>query len=316
MSNISEDLAIFTGSSNPGLGREISKHLKIPLGKIELKRFADGEMYVNYLETIRGKDVYIVQSTGPPANDNIMELLIMIDAASRAAAERITCVIPYYGYGKQDRKAADREPITAKLVAKLLQAAGADAVVTMDLHADQIQGFFDIRADFLYAANILLGYIRKKNLKDPIIVAPDVGGTKRARAYAKLFGTELAIIDKRRPKPNESEVMNLIGDVKGKTCVLVDDEINTGGTLVNAAEALVKNGAKDVYALASHGVFAGNAIQLIEKSCIKEVIVTNSLPQKNLVQKIKVVSVAPLLAQTIKSMHYKGSISKIMKKIK
>lgn len=313
---MSETLAIFTGSSNPKLAQEIAQHLNAKLGLIELKRFADGEMYVNYLESVRGKDLYLIQSTGPPANDNIMELLIMIDAAKRAAAEHITCVIPYYGYGKQDRKANDREPITAKLVAKLLQAAGADAVLTMDLHADQIQGFFDIRADFIYAAGVLTGYFSKKKLKNIIVIAPDVGSTKRARAYAKILRTDLAIIDKRRPRPNESEVVNLIGDVRGKIAIIVDDEINTAGTLCNAAHAAIKNGAKEVYAMASHGVFAGEALKRIERSDLKEVVVTNSLPVKTQHKKIKVVSVATLLAKAINSMHSKGSMSKVLETTK
>ncbi|MEM4261434.1 MAG: ribose-phosphate pyrophosphokinase [Candidatus Diapherotrites archaeon] len=311
-----KQIAIFSGNGNPELAKEIANNLGLELGKIELKRFADGEMYANYLESVRGKDIYIIQSTGPPQNDNIMELLIMIDAAKRAAAENITCVIPYFGYAKQDRKANDREPITAKLVAKLIHAAGADAILTMDLHADQIQGFFDIRADFLYAAGVLTGYIEKKKLENIIVVGPDVGSSKRARAYAKILGCEMAIVDKRRPKPNESEVMNVIGEVKDKTCIIVDDEINTGGTIVNATEALLEKGAKEVYVMASHGIFANNAIEKIEKSKIKEVIITNSLPIKFKSEKIKVVSVAKLIAEAIKSMHYKESLSNVLKKVK
>ncbi|HLC79188.1 MAG TPA: ribose-phosphate pyrophosphokinase [archaeon] len=307
-----EEFSFFAGSSNPELAKEIAKELKTPLGKVELTKFADGENYVNYLESVRGKHVYILQSTGLPQNDNLMELLLMIDAAKRAAAERVTCVIPYYGYAKQDRKANDREPITAKLVAKLIQAAGADSVLTMDLHADQVQGFFDIRADFIYASGTLTKYIQKKSLKNTIVMAPDVGSTKRARKYANILGTELAVADKRRPKPNQSEVVNLIGDVKNKVCIIVDDEINTGGTVVNAAAAAIKNGAKEVYVLASHGVFASNALEKIEKSPIKEVIVTNSLPQKNLGKKITVISVAPLIAQTIQAMQSHKSISQIL----
>ena len=313
---MTEELAVFSGNSNPKLAQEIAQHLGAKLGKIELTRFADNEMYVNYLESVRGKDLFIIQSTGSPANDNIMELLIMIDAARRAAAEHITCVIPYYGYGKQDRKANDREPITAKLVAKLLGSAGADAVLTMDLHADQIQGFFDIRADFIYAAGVLTGYFSKKGLKNIVVVAPDVGSTKRARAYAKILNTELAIIDKRRPRANQSEVVNLIGDVRGKIAVIVDDEINTAGTLCNAANAAIKKGAKEVYALASHGVFAGDAIKKIEKSPLKEVVVTNSLPVNAKSKKITVVSAANLFAEAIKSMHYKGSMSKVLQNTK
>ncbi|MCR4368585.1 MAG: ribose-phosphate pyrophosphokinase [archaeon] len=305
-------LAIFSGSSNPALAQEIAANLKKKLGKIELKKFADGETYVNYLETVRGKDVYLIQSTCNPANDHLMELLIMIDAAKRAAAEKITCLIPYYGYAKQDRKANDREPITAKLVAELLQSAGADAVITMDLHADQIQGFFDIRADFLYASGPLVKYFKSKQLSNIVVVSPDVGSSRRARAYAKRLGAELAIIDKRRPKPNVSEVMHLIGSVEGKIAVVVDDEINTAGTICNAAQAVMKNGAKEVYALASHAVFAGNAIERLEKSEFKEIIVTNSIPLRKKISKVKVVSIAPMLAEAIKRTNEHGSISNLL----
>ena len=307
-----EKLAFFSGGSNPELANEIASYLRIPLGKVELKKFADGENYVNYLESIRGRDVYLLQSTCNPVNDNLVELLIMIDAARRAAAERITCVIPFYGYAKQDRKARDREPITAKLVAELLQAAGADAVVVMDLHADQIQGFFDIRADFLYASGPLVRHFLKKKLKDLVVVSPDVGSSRRARAYAKRLGASLAIIDKRRPKPNQSEVVHLIGEVKGKTAVIVDDEINTAGTIVSAADAVMKHGAKDVYALASHAVFAGPAIERLEKSAFKEIIVTNSVPIPRKIAKVKVVSIAPLLGEAIKCLNEGTSLSKLL----
>ncbi|VVB99530.1 Ribose-phosphate pyrophosphokinase [uncultured archaeon] len=310
--NSESSILLFSGKSNPGLASEVAKDLKIPLGKVELTKFADGETYVNYGETLRGRDVYIMQSTCNPQNDNLMEMLIMVDAAKRAAAQRITCVIPYYGYAKQDRKAHDREPITAKLIAKLIQSAGADAVLTMDLHADQIQGFFDIRADFLYASGVLTKYFLQKDLKDIMVVAPDVGSTKRARKYAKILGSDLAIIDKRRPKPNVSEVVNLIGDVSGKVCLIVDDEINTGGTIVNAAEALIKKGAKEVYVMASHAVFAGEAIGKIEKSSIKEIIVTNSIPARSESRKIKVVSVARLFADAIRCMHTNKSLSELL----
>ncbi len=311
---MNNEFVLFSGSSNRQLAEEIALYLKVKLGKVELHKFADGETYVNYDETVRGKDIYILQSTCFPQNDNLMELLIMIDAAKRAAAQRITCVIPYYGYGKQDRKTNDREPITAKLVANLIQAAGADAVLTMDLHADQIQGFFDILADFLYASGPMTKYFAQKGLKDLIMIAPDVGSTKRARKYAKILGTELAIIDKRRPRPNQSEVVNLIGEVAGKTAVIVDDEINTGGTTVNAAQAAIKNGAKEVYVMASHGVFAGDALKRIDKSPIKEVIVTNSIPLAGkLSKKVKVISVAQLFGDAIRCMHENKSLSQILK---
>lgn len=306
------NLAFFSGSSNPELAKEISSYLRVPLGKVELKKFADGESYANFLEVIRGKDVFILQSTCEPVNDNLMELLIMIDAAKRAAAEKITCVMPFYGYAKQDRKANDREPITAKLVAKLLEAAGADAILTMDLHSDQLQGFFDIHADFLYASGPLVKYFQKKNIQGLMVVSPDVGSSRRARAYAKRLGCELAIIDKRRPKPNMSEVVHLIGEVEGKACLVVDDEINTAGTIVNAAEAVLKHGAKEVYAMASHAVFAGPATERLQKSPFREIIVTNSIPQRKKVAKVTVVSVAPLLAEAINCLHNKKSISKLL----
>lgn len=305
-------MAIFSGSSNPELAKKISKYLKKPLGKVELKKFADGETYVNYLESIRGKDVYLIQSTCTPVNDNLMELLIMIDAAKRAAAERITCVLPYYGYAKQERKARDREPITAKLVAELLQSAGANAVLTMDLHADPIQGFFDIRADFLYASGTLVKSVLEKKLKNIVVVSPDVGSSRRARAYAKRLNASLAIIDKRRPKQNQSEVMHLIGEVKGKNAIIIDDEINTGGTICNAAQAVIDHGAKEVYALVSHAVFAGNAIEKLEKSVFKEIIVTDSIPAKRKSKKIKIVSIAPLLGEAILTMNQNKSMSKLL----
>ena len=312
-----KNMAFFTGSSNPELGAEVAKYLKVSLGKVELKKFADGETYVNYLETLRGKDVYLLQSTCNPVNDNLMELLIMIDAAKRAAAQTITCIIPFYGYAKQERKANDREPITAKLVAELLQAAGADAVVTMDLHADAIQGFFDIRADFLYASGPLVKHFKELKLKgDMVVVSPDVGSSRRARAYAKRIGASLAIIDKRRPKQNVSEVMHLIGDVKGKIAVIVDDEINTGGTIVNAAQAVMDNGAKEVYAMASHAVFAGNAIEKLKGSTFKKIIVTNSVPPKEKFSKLEIVSIAPLMGEAIRCMNEKKSISKLLNPMK
>jgi len=309
---MTDNLAFFSGNSNPELGKEIADYMKIPLGKIELKKFADGETYANYTDSIRGKDVYLLQSTCNPVNDNLMELLIMIDAAKRADAEKITCVIPFYGYAKQDRKANDREPITAKLVAKLLEAAGADAVLTMDLHSDQLQGFFDIHADFLYASGPLVKDFQKNGIKDLVVVSPDVGSSRRARAYAKRLGASLAIIDKRRPKPNQSEVIHLIGEVEGKTALLVDDEINTAGTIVNAAEAVIKHGAKEVYGMASHAVLADSAIERIEKSAFKEIYVTNSIPMKKGSSKIKVVSISPLLGDAIRCMHSKKSLAELL----
>ncbi len=312
MPTLPRNLAFFSGNSNPGLAKEIADYLGIPPGQVDLRKFADGETYANYLEVVRGKDVFILQSTCEPVNDNLMELLIMIDAAKRAAAERITCVIPFYGYAKQDRKANDREPITAKLVAKLLETAGADAVLVMDLHSDQIQGFFDIHADFLYASGPLVKHFQKKGINELVVVSPDVGSSRRARAYAKRLGADLAIIDKRRPKPNMSEVVHLIGDVKGHTCLIVDDEINTAGTICNAAEAVIGHGAKEVYAMASHAVFAGDAIEKLEKSRFREIIVTNSIPMRKKISKVTVVSVAPLLGEAIKCLNQNKSISQLL----
>lgn len=308
------NLIVFSGTANPELAGEIARHLKVKLGKIEIRRFADGEIYVNIGELVRGRDVFLVQPTCYPQNDNLMELLIIIDAARRAAANRITAVIPYYGYAKQDRKAKHREPITAKLVANLLEKAGANAVLTIDLHAEQIQGFFDISLNYLYASTVIIEYFRKKKLKDVVIVAPDVGASKRARAYAKEFNAPLAIIDKRRPCPNVAEVMNIIGEVRGKNAIIVDDEINTGGTTVNAAEALKNAGAKDIYATCVHPVFAGPAVERLKKAPIKEVVVTNTipLPKEKRISKVKVLSVAKLIADSIRAIHEEKSVSALL----
>lgn len=309
-----KEMKVFSGSANPELAKEITKRLKKPLGKIELKRFADGEIYANYLEKVRGVDVYIIQPTCSPQNDNLMELLIMIDAAKRASAGRITAVVPYYGYAKQDRKAADREPITAKLVADLISTAGANHILVMDLHADQIQGFFGIQADFLYASTDIVRYLKQKKLKNVVIVSPDFGAIKRARAYAKELNASVAVIDKRRPRQNMAEVINVIGRVKGKNAIIVDDEINTAGTIVNAAEALKKRGAREVYAVATHAVFAGPAVKRLKKSAFKEVIVSNSipLPKSKRFSKLRVISTAPILAEAIKALHTGGSLSKLL----
>ena len=309
-----KDIIIFTGNSNPKLAKEIARELNCKLGDAEVKKFADGETFVDLHESVRAKDVFIVQPTSNPVNDNLMELLIMIDAAKRASAGRITAVIPYFGYSKQDRKADHWEPITAKLVANLITAAGADGVLTMDLHAQQLQGFFDIPTDLLYASKVLVEYFKKKNIKEGVVVAPDVGSSKRARSYAKRLGFDLAIVDKRRPKPNVSEVMHLIGEVEGKTALLIDDEINTAGTIVNAAEALVKNGAKEVYAAASHGVFAGSAVERLKNSAIKEVVVSDSIsvPEKKKFPQLKLVSVAALFAGAINRIHKGTSVSEML----
>jgi ribose-phosphate pyrophosphokinase len=307
---------IFSGSSNKNLSEEIAKKLNTSLGKIELKKFADGENYVNFLEKIRGEDVFLIQSTGCPQNDNLMELFLMIDAAHRANAGKITAVIPYYGYAKQDRKVADREPISAKLVANLLKTAKADRALLMDLHTDQIQGFFELRADFVYAAPVIIDYFKKKKLKDLVIVSPDVGSVKRARAFATRLHAELAIIDKRRPKANQAIVMNVIGEINGKNCLIVDDEINTGGTIINAVKALKEHGAKQIFVAATHAVFAGQAVKNLQDSEAKEVIVTNSIvvPKEKHFPKLKVISVAGMLAQAIKAMHSGNSLSEVIKK--
>src|SRR4051812_11820032 len=309
---MTERLKIFTGNANPSLAEEICKCLKVPLGKAEVGHFSDGELRVKLLENVRGDDTFVVQPTSPPVNDSVMELLIMIDALARASARRITAVIPYYGYGRQDRKAEPRVPISAKLIANLITAAGANRVLAMDLHAGQIQGFFDIPVDHLYAMPVFLDYIRKKKLKDLVVVSPDAGGVERARAFAKRLDADLAIVDKRRPRPNEANVMNVIGDVSGKTAILLDDMVDTAGTLCQDAEALKSFGAKQVFAACSHGVLSGPAIDRLKKSPIQELIVSNSIPLNGKGDgKVTVLSVAPLLAEAIKRIHEDQSISQL-----
>lgn len=282
-------------------------------------RFSEGEIRVQIKENIRGKDVFIIQSTCPPPNENIMELLILIDAARRASAKRITAVLPYYGYARQDRKDQPRVPITAKLVANLIVAAGADRVLTMDLHAAQIQGFYDIPVDHLYAINVLCDYFNEKKIKNPVVVSPDVGGIKMARAYSKRLGAGLAIVDKRRDSPEKTEVMHILGKVKGKTVVLVDDIAATAGSLIEAVDALGKKGIKEAYAAISHGILSGNALTKI-RDCkmLKEVVITDSIPLKNLQMnpKIKVLTIAPLLAEAIKRIHNEESISCLFDEVK
>ena len=306
------ELKIFTGNANPALAREICQILGVPLGQAEVGRFSDGEIQLKVLENVRGADTFIVQPTCPPVNDSMMELLIMVDALARASARRITLVIPYYGYGRQDRKAEPRVPITAKLMANLITAAGANRVLSMDLHAGQIQGFFDIPVDHLYAMPVFLDYIRKKNLSDVVIVSPDAGGVERARAFAKRLDADLAIVDKRRPRANVADVMNVIGDVKGKTAILLDDMVDTAGTLCKDAEALKDFGAKHIYAACSHGVLSGPAVERINHSPIEELMISNSVPLngKN-VPKVVVLSVAPLLAEAIKRIHDDESVSQL-----
>jgi ribose-phosphate pyrophosphokinase len=307
-------IKIFAGNSNKSLAQEICSHLGMELGKSDVRSFSDGEVYVDIQESVRGVEVYVLQSTCTPTNDNLMELLIMLDAFKRASAVSVTAVIPYYGYARQDRKVAPRTPISAKLVADLITAAGATRVVCVDLHAGQIQGFFNIPVDHLYATPVLLDYIKENFDDDIVVVSPDAGGVERARAFAKRLGTSLAIIDKRRPRPNVSEVMNIIGDIEGKTAVLLDDMIDTAGTITQAAEALQKNGAKQVYACATHAVLSGPAMDRIEKSPIKELVVTNTIPPlKGVTQsaKIKRLSVGPLLGEAIKRIHCGESVSSL-----
>jgi ribose-phosphate pyrophosphokinase len=306
-------LKVFSGNAHPALSAEICEHLGVPLGAIRLGRFSDGEVRCQILENVRGADVFVIQPTCSPVNDNLVELLIMLDAFRRASAERITTVIPYYGYARQDRKDRPRVPITSKLVADLLVSAGTSRVLALDLHAGQIQGFFNIPVDHLYATPVTVDYFRKLKLKDPVVISPDPGGVERARAFAKRLLAPLAIIDKRREDADVVEVMNVIGQVAGKTCLMVDDLIDTGGTLVRGVSALMDKGAARVLACCTHGVFAGDAIARICDSPIEQVITTNSIPlspESQKCSKIKVLSVAKLLAGAIKSIHEETSVSK------
>ena len=304
-------LRIFTGNSNIELVRKISEKLNTPIGKSVVKNFSDGEINVEIDESVRGMDVFVIQSICAPVNNNLMELLILIDALRRASSERITAVLPYYGYARQDRKVSPRAPITAKLVADLITTAGASRILAVDLHAGQIQGFFNIPVDHLFAAPVLLDYL--KHLKnDIVIVSPDAGGVERARAYAKRLNTSLAIIDKRREAPNVSQVMNIIGDVSGMVAVLVDDLVDTGGTLVRAAYALMEKGAKAVYACCTHPVLSGRAVEVLEESPIKEMIVTDTIPFREDAKacpKIRVLSISSLLAEAIRRIYKDDSVS-------
>ena len=311
---MSNNIKIFTGNSNIPLAEEIASNLGMTLGQGYASTFSNGETRVSIEETVRGCDVYIVQSLSNPVDHHIMELLIMMDAMKRASAGRITAVIPYFAYARQDRKTRPREPISAKLLANLITVAGANRVITMDLHAGQIQGFFDIPVDPLQASPILAEYIKNNlNLDNSVVVSPDVGGVARARAFASRLHLPIAIIDKRRPAPNESEVMYIVGDVKGKTCIVIDDMIDTGGTLIKGADALLEEGAIEVYACATHPVFSGNAIENIKKSHIKKVIVTNTirLDKDQLCDKIEVLSVAKLFAEAIDRVHNNRSVSEL-----
>ncbi len=311
-----ETLALFSGNANPALAQDIARHLHLPVGRASVGRFSDGEVNVEINENVRGRDVFIVQPTCPPTNDNLMELLVMVDACGRASARRLTAVVPYFGYARQDRRPrATRSAISAKLVADMIAHAGVDRVLTLDLHSDQIQGFFDIPVDNVYGSPVLLGDMWRQRYANVIVVSPDVGGVARARAFAKrLDDAELAIIDKRRPRPNESKVMNVIGEVDGKTCVLVDDMVDTAGTLCLAAQALKDEGAVKVVAYATHAVLSGGAVERIATSAIDEVIVTDTIPLSEAARacgRIRQLSVASLLAETIRRICDEASVSSL-----
>lgn len=312
MSNFKK-LKVFTGNAHPGLAAEIAEYLGVEVSAASVKKFSDGEINVFIDESVRGVDVFVIQPTCTPINDNLMELLILIDALRRASARRITAVLPYYGYARQDRKAKARDPITAKLVANLVTAAGARRVLAVDLHAGQIQGFFDIPVDHLQAAPIISEYFLNKHMENAVVVSPDLGGVTRARALAGRLHVPLAIIDKRRPEPNKAEIMNIIGEVKGKKVIMIDDIIDTAGTITLGAEALIENGAEEVYVCCTHPVLSGAAVERLEKSHIKEVVVTNTipLPPEKQLDKIKTLSIAPLLGEAIIRIHEDLSVSKL-----
>lgn len=306
------DLKVFSGNANKELAKEIVKKLNINLGRALVNRFSDGEIRVKIDENVRGKDCFIIQPTCTPVNENLMELLIITDALHRASAKRITAVLPYYGYARQDRKAEPRVPITSKLVANLLVASGVTRILAMDLHAGQIQGFFDIPVDHLYAAPVILSYFNRKKIKDLVVVSPDAGGVERARAFAKRVDADLAIIDKRRPRANEAAVMNIIGEVKGRSAVILDDIVDTAGTLCKVVAAIKKEGAEKVYAACTHGVLSGSALQKINESELEELIITNSIPLGDKkADKIVVLSVAPLLAEAIRRIYNNESINEL-----
>ena len=309
-------LKIFTGNAHPALAQEICDYIGVPLGKAVCGRFNNGEIQVMVNESVRGKDVFIIQPTGAPVNDNLMELLIMVDAMKRASARHITVIVPYYGYARQDRKTRGREPISAKLVADLMSTAGVTRVVTMDLHADQIQGFFDVPVDHLMSTSILAKYIKSMKLENLTIVSPDLGGVTRARELADRLGAPIAIIEKRRPEPGVAKVMNIIGTVKDRSCVLVDDIVDTAGSLCEGAKALDKAGAMGVYAAVCHPVLTDPATERVKNSCLKQLIVTNSLPIEDYKKqtKLKVLSVAPLLGEAIMRIFHDASVSSLFDK--
>ena len=302
---------VFSGTANQELSRQIAKYLGIPLSEASIKRFSDGEISVQIGESVRGKDVFIIQPTCAPTDTNLMELLILTDALKRSSASTVTAVIPYFGYARQDRKAAPRVPITAKLVANMIETAGIDRVVTMDLHAGQIQGFFDIPVDNLYGTITFINYLKNKHLSNPIVASPDIGGVARARSLAKQLNLDLAIIDKRREKANESEVMNVIGDANGKDVILIDDMVDTAGTLIKAAAAFKERGATSVTAFCTHPVLSGPAYERIAAGAIDELVVTDTIPLKEQNEHIKVISVAPLFAEVIRRVYHDESVNNL-----
>lgn len=310
---MNSEMKLFSGSSNPGLAKKIVDYLDIPLGDIELKRFSDGETSVKIKENVRGVNVFLVQSTCHPVNDNVMELLLMIDAARRASAKSITAVIPYFGYARQDRKVEPRVPISSKVVANIIQKTGVNRVLTMDLHADQIQGFFDIPVDNLFGSLICVEFLKKKNLQNLVVVSPDSGGVDRARYYAKKVEAGLAIIDKRREMANVSEVMNVIGNVHGKNCILIDDMIDTGGSISGAAKALKENGALKVFCYAAHGIFSGKAYEKLKDAPFEEIIFTDTIPvnEEKRLPNMRILSVADLFGEAVKRIHYGESVSSL-----
>lgn len=314
------NVKIFSGTANVELAEKIAATFGTSLGEARIVRFEDGEVYVKVDETVRGRDVFIIQPTSNPVNENLMEVLIFIDALKRASAKSINVVMPYYGYARQDRKASPREPITSKLVANLLTEAGANRVVTMDLHADQLQGFFDIPVDHLQALPLLAKYFIKKGLRgdDVVVVSPDIGGVKRARKLAEWLDCKIAIIDKRRPKPNMSEVMNLIGEVEGKTAIFIDDMIDTAGTITGGADAIIARGAKEAYACCTHGIFSGPAIERIKNSALKEVVVTDSIrqPDNKRIDKIKILSTGEIFAEALTRIVNNQAISDLFEKVR
>ena len=308
------ELRVFTGSAHPVLGEAIARRLGVPLGRAHLSRFSDGEVWFQIQDNVRGADVFVVQPTGPPVNENLMELLVMLDAFKRSSASRITAVVPYYGYARQDRKDKPRVPISAKLVADLVSAAGTDRILTMDLHASQIQGFFDVPVDHLFAAPVIMDYVSKLKLPRLTVVSPDAGGVERARAYAKRLEASLAIVDKRRVTANVAEVHHVIGDVEGRTALIVDDIVDTGGTLAQVAEAIQKAGAREVLASSTHAVLSGKSIERIEASPLSKLMITDSIPlsaEKQRCKKIVVLSIAELMAKAIRNIHEEASVTSL-----